>query len=71
MLWNLVKALILNELVNPTSNHQNIISVIVPLIWPEIVRYRGLRAKKKKISKKTNIVHSGSQSEDNSPGESY
>ena len=44
--WNLVKALILNELVNPTSNHQDIISVIFPLIWPEIVLYRGLRAKK-------------------------
>ena len=38
--------MILNKLVNPTSNHQDIISVIVPLIWPEIVRYRGLRAKK-------------------------
>ena len=45
LVWDLVKALMLNKLVNPTSSHQDVLSVIIPLIWLEIVEHRGLRVK--------------------------
>ena len=35
----------LNKVVNLTSSHQDVISVIFPLIWPEIVEHRGLTVK--------------------------
>ena len=36
---------ILNKLINPTSKHQDVISVRVLLIWPEIVGHKDLRVK--------------------------
>ena len=42
---------ILNKLINPTSKHQDMISVIVLLICPETVGHKGLRVKKNKIFK--------------------